>query len=315
MVSFAPDGPLASASSGDLLADRRYAWGQGALAERDFAAAADLFRQTIEIAPDWAPAHLALGDALAGQGDSGEAAAAWGQAARLDPSGVLGADLKIAALGAGQAPPAAPRDYVRALFDEYAPRFDAHLRGALAYRGPELLRAAIERACAEAGRAFAFDVCLDLGCGSGLMAEELRERVGALHGCDLSPRMIEIAHATGAYARLHAADIHDYLSEQGERSADLVVAADVFVYMGDLAAVFAQCARVTAPGGLFAFSVQRGEGADWSVGADLRYAHTSDYVERLAAAHGFRVMVLEAASTRKDAGRDVPGLVAVLARA
>lgn len=303
-----------SASSGDLLADRRYEWGAGALKERDFEGAADLFAQVIERAPEWAPAHLALGDALAGLGDRAGAQAAWAEAARLDPSGVLGADLKIAALGAANAPATAPREYVRALFDEYAPRFDAHLRGALAYRGPELLLAAIERACEATGREYWFDRCLDLGCGTGLMAAELWKRVDSMNGCDLSPMMIECAQLSGKYSHLHVADVVDYLAANGDDSSDLVVAADVFVYIGDLEPVFAQSARVIEPQGLLAFTVQRGEGADWAVGADMRYAHSRAYIERLAAAHGFKVVVLDEASTRKDAGRDVPGLVVVLSR-
>ena len=93
-----------SSSSGDLLADRRYEWGAGALKDRDFEGAADLFQQVIEIAPQWAAAYLSLGDALMGLGDPAGAQIAWGDAARLDPSGVLGAALKIAASGAGRAP-------------------------------------------------------------------------------------------------------------------------------------------------------------------------------------------------------------------
>lgn len=304
-----------SASSGDLLADRRYEWAAGALKERDFGAAADLFRQVVEIAPQWAPAHLGLGDSLAAGGDAQGAEAAWREAARLDPAGVLGAHLKIAAAGGAPAPPAPPRAYVRALFDEYAPRFEAHLRDALAYRGPELLMGAITRACAMAGRETRFDRALDLGCGSGLMAVELQTCADALEGCDLSPKMIEIARQTGKYARLRVADVVDYLSDEADGSADLVVAADVFVYLGDLGEVFAQCARVVRAGGFLAFTAQKGAGAGWSLGADLRYAHSGDYLRALAQAHGFAPSLIEDASTRRDAGRDVPGLVAVLARA
>ncbi|MFN3889382.1 MAG: class I SAM-dependent DNA methyltransferase [Beijerinckiaceae bacterium] len=303
-----------SASSGDLLADRRYQWGAGALKARDYAAAVDLFRQTIEIAPDWAPAHLSLGDALAGLGDAAGALAAWREAARLDHEDVLGAQMKIAAFGGSAAPPAAPREYVRALFDEYAPRFDSHLRDKLAYRGPELLLAAIERACAVTGREFWFDRALDLGCGTGLMAAELWKRVDSMNGCDLSPVMIEGALLSGKYSHVEVADAVDYLADQGDDSSDLVVAADVFVYIGDLEPLFAQAERVVEPGGLFAFTAQRAAGDGWAVGADLRYAHSRAYIERLSAAHGFAVIVLDETSTRKDAGRDVPGLVVVLSR-
>ena len=44
-----------SLSSGDLLADRRYAYAMAAAKEADHEAAADLLAQTLEIVPDWAP--------------------------------------------------------------------------------------------------------------------------------------------------------------------------------------------------------------------------------------------------------------------
>ena len=50
-------------SSGDLIADRRYAYAADALAEGDFVAAADLFAQAAEVAPRWAAAWFGLGQA------------------------------------------------------------------------------------------------------------------------------------------------------------------------------------------------------------------------------------------------------------
>lgn len=300
----------ANASSGDLIADRRYAWAMGAVAEGDLEAAVDLLRQTIEAAPAWAPAHAALGDALAKMGANADAALAYAQAAALDPQGVLGADLKRAALGADMAPAAAPAGYVRALFDEYAPRFEAHLREKLAYRGPEILMDALERV-----RAPRFARAVDLGCGSGLMARPLRACADHIAGVDLSPAMVELARRSGLYDRAETGDVTAFLSAQAPASCDLVIAADVFVYIGDLAPVFAAAARALRTGGLFAFTVQKGEGPDWALGADLRYVHTPAYLQRLAAEIGFQPALIEDASTRRDAGADVPGLVAVFARA
>ena len=90
-----------SASSGDLLADRRYEWGAGALKDRDFEGAADLFRQVIEIAPQWAPAHLSLGDALLGLGDPEGAQTAWGQAGAGEHSASIHSDWRKRAEGSG----------------------------------------------------------------------------------------------------------------------------------------------------------------------------------------------------------------------
>ena len=126
--------------------------------------------------------------------------------------------------------------------------------------------------------------------------------------------MIDFARLTGCYQRLVADDVSDFLAGEGEASQDLAIAADVLVYIGDLAPLFAHCARVMKAGGQFAFSTQRGGDADWMLGADLRYAHSGAYLRQLAHAHGFEVALLEEASTRKNAGADVPGLVCVMER-
>lgn len=301
-------------SSGDLIADRRYAYAADALAEGDFVAAADLFAQAAEVAPRWAAAWFGLGQARERLGRGAAATEAFAQARDCDAGDELGAGLHLARLG-GAAPAAPPAGYVRGLFDQYAGRFDKHLREDLAYRGPEVLRDALAAARAAQSLPLHFDRVLDLGCGTGLMGRALFPHFDSIHGVDLSPRMVEAARATGVYNQAEAGDLLDFLHGQGEDSADLVIAADVFVYLGDLDAVFRASARALESGGLFAFTVQRGEGADYAVGDDLRYRHTQAYLRRLANENGFVVLELHEASTRQDAGRDVPGLVAVLARA
>lgn len=301
-------------SSGDLLADRRYEWALGACADGDHVGACDLLEQTLERVPDWAPALVALGDSRAALQDLAAAIAAWEAGAKADPGGVHGAQLKLAAIGAAPAPIAAPEDYVRALFDAYSERFESHLVGALSYRGPQLLRAALERVCALRARPFAFARMIDLGCGTGLMAAALKDVAPHAMGVDLSPRMVEAAARTRLYDELHVGDGTAILRKEPAASADLVIAADVFVYSGDLGPVFEQAALVLKLRGLFAFSVQKAL-VDWALGADLRYSHSRTYLRALATRTGFEIETLEEASTRKDNGIDVPGLVCVLSRA
>jgi predicted TPR repeat methyltransferase len=231
----------------------------------------------------------------------------------LDRTGELGASLRLSTLG-GPAPATAPPAYVRALFDQYAAGFDDHLVAGLTYRGPERLIAAMECACATLDRAFEFNRAIDLGCGTGLMAAALKDHVRSIIGVDLSPRMIEVAKAAGFYDQLRIDDLEPFLATQPAASSDLMIAADVFVYVGDLDGIFAQCARVIEPGGVFAFTVQRADGAGWALGHDMRFFHSEDYLRTLAASHGFSTVEMEDLSSRKDAGVDVPGLVAVLAR-
>jgi predicted TPR repeat methyltransferase len=225
----------------------------------------------------------------------------------------LGADAQthgylLASLGGRAAPPRAPAAYVQQLFDAYAPQFDRHLVETLEYRVPELLAQLALRH----GRAI--DCALDLGCGTGLAAAPLkRAAVQRLHGVDLSPRMIEHAAGCGHYERLWQADLVEHLATSHERYA-LVVAADVFIYLGDLDAVFAGVRRVLKPGGLFCFSVeQAADGQAFELRASSRYAHSARYVRALAARHGLAERALEAATLRLDQRQPVAGLLGCLA--
>ena len=121
--------------------------------------------------------------------------------------------------------------YVARLFDDYAPRFERHLTSELGYRGPRILRDAVE-AVAPVRR---FRRALDLGCGSGLAGAAFRPIVESLAGVDLSPAMIEEARRTGVYDGLEVGDVAAFLAKQTSGEADLILAADVFVYLGDLA--------------------------------------------------------------------------------
>lgn len=291
-------------SSGDLLADRRYAYAVAAAQEGDHEAAADLFEQTLEIVPNWAPAWLALGDARLALADQDAAIAAWQKALAAQPDDQLGAKPRLARFGMIPALEAVGDAYIRALFDDYADRFDQHLREGLHYSGPETIMAALEQV-APAAR---FARVLDLGCGTGLMGEAIRSRADWLGGCDLSPAMVARAEAKGLYDWLDAAPL---LTALAQHKADLVLAADVLVYIGELAPIFAACAASLPPNGLFAFTVQKGEAAV-SLGADLRYAHSAQHITDWALASGFALAHLADCTTRLDRGVPVPGLVCVV---
>ncbi|MBB4042101.1 putative TPR repeat methyltransferase [Microvirga flocculans] len=301
-------------TSGDYLADRRYEYARAAFDERDFEAAADLARQVLELAPGFAAAHAMLGRSLAEMGRREEALEALRQALALEPGDELGVRIDLARLGALPPDEAMTDGYVRALFDDYAPKFDRHLTKSLAYRGPELIADALRRACSKRIRDYRFGPTLDLGCGTGLMAQALDGLCASIEGVDLSPRMLEKAARTKLYAALHESELVSFLSGRKDAEADLVVAADVFVYMAALDAVFREAHRVLGREGLFAFTVQAHEGADFILGRDARYAHSEAYLRALAERTGFSVAILEPVSTREDRGVPVPGFLAVLQR-
>ena len=305
---------LVFVSSGDVVADRRYEYGVMLGAAGDHAAAADLFAQALELVPGWAAGWFALGTARLAAEDRAGAAEAYRQVLRIDPADRFGAMLKLALIGEAPTPEVAPAAYVRDLFDQYAADFDVALVERLAYSVPWTIADRLER-LVPAGDGPAFARALDLGCGTGLAGEALRRRVGWLAGVDLSPAMIAAAGRKGIYDTLATGDLAEALA--GEAAGyDPVTAADVLIYLGDLAPVFAGVARVLDPGGIFAFSVQlhAGEpgGPGWVLGEDMRYHHSRRYLESLAAANGLAARLVEDAVCRCDRGLPVDGLVVFL---
>ncbi len=293
----------------DPLAERRYAYARAAAAEGDWPAAAEVLEQALERAPAWAPALFALAEARAKLGDHKSAALAYLATLAADPEDHHGAAAKLALLE-GRATEALPAAYIARVFDDYAPRFDEHLTGALGYRGPELITQALDYVAP--GRCFAR--ALDLGCGSGLAGAALRARVGELVGVDLSPQMVARARAGGAFDRLVVADLVGFLGLEREGAVDLAFAADALVYIGDLTLAFAAVAAALSPDGLFVFTVEAKAGDGYELGPGLRFRHSVSYLLASAAAASSRLLLILSASTRKEAANDVPGFLLVLQR-
>ncbi len=198
---------------------------------------------------------------------------------------------------------------MRALFDQYAPKFDKTLVKDLDYRGPEILLKAVWAARHAMKLPVHFKRAIDLGCGTGLAAREFESIVDEFIGIDLSPGMIERARATQLYAQLHVNDMWQALRGEPDASADLVMAADAVVYVPDLAPLLGEIARVLKSKALLAFTVETHDGEGVVLGAGLRYAHSADYLRDVITAAKLNVSAIAPASTRMEAGEPVPGLV------
>lgn len=200
-----------------------------------------------------------------------------------------------------------PASYVQSLFDDYAAEFQSHLVHALKYRAHEVL---LDPLC-QGDRQFAH--MLDLGCGTGLCARRLQQRVGCIDGVDLSAQMVAQAQASGLYRRVTQGDLLSALQQQAPMPVDLIVAADVFIYVGALDEVMAAARACIAQGGCFAFSVEQAPpGHDLRLQDNLRYAHSRQYIEQLAQVNGWRIDRLWEAPLREDQGRPVMGWYAHL---
>jgi predicted TPR repeat methyltransferase len=183
----------------------------------------------------------------------------------------------------------------------------------LEYRTPALLTAMLHD---RLGPQPALASALDLGCGTGLCAPMLRPMARRLAGVDLSQKMLDKAREGGLYDELACADIVTWL-EGRQAEWELVLAADVLVYFGELAPLFERAAQALRPGGRFAFSVEslgpdQDAGAGYAITASNRFAHAPDYVRACAAAAGFEVMETREAVLRKEHGQDVNGMLFLL---
>src|ERR1700704_3619178 len=301
-------------SSGDLVADRRLFFAGDLQLKGDLPPAADLLLQAIDLAPGFASAWFALGDIREQLGEREEAIAAFRKARGADPDDRHGASLRLMLLGADELSTMPPA-YVRALFDQYAPKFEKALVNDLGYRGPELLFKAVLAVRAAVRKPAFFKRAIDLGCGTGLAARAFAKEVDAFIGIDLSPRMIERARTTGLYAELEVAEMAQGLSNRPDASADLILAADAMVYLSDLAPLLREAARVLVPGGLLAFTVETHGGEGVILGEGLRYAHGAAYVRNSIAAGGLTLSRLDDLSARNEDNAPVPGLVVVAAKA
>ncbi len=298
-------------SSGDLLADRRADYARMLAEGGDFSGAAELMEQALEICPRWAAGWFRLAEFAEKAANGKAAAAALGRVLELAPDDPFGATLRLAVLGAGAVPVSPPSRYVEQLFDDYAQRFDTALVDRLDYSVPQKLAALVDEGVS-AGR---FGTVTDLGCGTGLFGERIRDRAGFLEGFDLSANMLTKAREKQVYDRLAQADlslspedcgVFDAACPTGR--ADLASAADVLMYLGDLTPVFVIAAKLVAAGGHFAFSVEdAGTEETYVLRPSLRYAHGEGYVRERAAEAGFAVLTSRQTVIRMDAGAPVTG--------
>jgi predicted TPR repeat methyltransferase len=207
------------------------------------------------------------------------------------------------------APAHIPSEPLKNLFDRYAETFDQHLRGKLQYTVPELIAEAV--AAVRGDDETRYDI-LDLGCGTGLCGMLLRPMARSLAGVDLSPAMIEKAKARGLYDRLGVGDLVATLNDN-PAAFDLLTAADVFLYLGDLNPAFEAAKVALRPGGLLAFTVEAGGGDRYHLHQKtMRYTHSEPYLKRLIAIHGLVEESFTEQTLRVEAEQPVRGFLVVV---
>jgi predicted TPR repeat methyltransferase len=245
---------------------------------------------------------------LAVLGHREEAAVLWSEWLDERPEDPIALHHQAACVGR---PPSRATDaYIQALFDDFASSFDAKL-AKLQYRAPALI---VDALIEQLGTDTEWGTVADLGCGTGLAGQLLRERASRLVGADLSQGMLDLARRRAVYDELAHTDLVTFL--RGEvGSFDVAVAADVLCYFGVLDEVITAASEALRPGGTIAFTVESiPDGSDdWSLALTGRYAHSPRYIATAMA--GFEHVAIEPCDLRLEAGLPVDGLLVVGRRA
>jgi len=229
----------------------------------------------------------------------------------------------------------ASNEFVSALFDDFADTFDAKLE-ALGYKVPGLVGEAADELLAISGQS-SYRSALDAGCGTGLAGRFLRPLVsGQLVGIDLSKKMLDLAAkctlSKGCGLKdENAADddgdkpLYDHLASLDLEMTtlkdldagvgfDIIVAADVFVYFGELSKLLSNFAKLADSSGehgaFLIFSCERieeEEGSMWKLQKSGRYAHSKSYVVNTAANAGWLLVGYDEITPRYEKGEAVKG--------
>lgn len=205
-------------------------------------------------------------------------------------------------------PARAPDQYIENLFDNYAFFFDKHLKDVLHYQAPKLLHDALCDITTPPKHGWNI---LDLGCGTGLSAQPFVPYAKTLIGVDLSQRMLKEAKQKEIYSDLHKTDLVEFL-QHSQQQFDLIIAADVFCYYGDLSELLQQAWQRLKPNGYCAFTVERTDHDDYTLQRNARYAHSQAYLDKLIESNPWTLKHFADISTRQQENNAVPGYLILL---
>jgi predicted TPR repeat methyltransferase len=245
------------------------------------------YDKAIELRPDFAGAYFNRGRALGDLGQLAEAAASFNKILELDPDDErYGARLQLARLGEEEIPDSTPKAYMKNFY-----RLKSRVWGGQSGAQDrwqqlwhQMVRETIE---CEIQREDKFDI-LDLGCGTGVLADFLSFYARRLDGVDISPDMLKRSAERGIYDNLLEEDLVQYL--QGTSySYGLVVAAAVLIHFADLETIFSLVWNRLNENGKFVFSLYQAAEKGVELNSFNMYAHSDQYIKQLAYRTGFRL--------------------------
>lgn len=269
------------------------------------------FKRALEINPNNIEALMFCGDALRKQGKLDAAAAAYKDILEIDSENAQ-AKFHLATVDNNATLDKPENDYIRRLFDDYSATFDEDI-AKVNYDVPKKLAEIARQYIASADNGQLS--IIDIGCGTGLSGVEFKEFAHYLKGIDISAGMIKAAMKRGIYNDLEENEILTALVKHQD-DTDIIVSADVFVYMGDLESVFLAVTSALKENGLFLFSVESHDGdEDFKLPVTARFTHSRKYIQELAKRRGLELLECNDTEIRTESGSSVTGLLVALKKA
>ncbi|MFI4955110.1 MAG: tetratricopeptide repeat protein [Gammaproteobacteria bacterium] len=210
-----------------------------------------------------------------------------------------------------QTPSKAPTEYIETLFDGYADHYDRHMQQQLRYSVPKQLFELFFRYAEHANVKQDYTL-IDLGCGTGLAGEYFKPICDTMVGIDLSTHMLRQASRKQIYTTLNQQDNVEYLLKL-KQDTDIIIAADVLGYYGDLNQLFSAVHQTLRVGGWFLFSIEAYAGEEkFHLQPHARFAHQPQYIESLAEQNGFSILAKQASTLRFQQEQPVNGYLYML---
>lgn len=216
---------------------------------------------------------------------------------------------RLAALTGEHQPDKAPGSYIQLLFDNYAENFDHELMDSLQYKVPEAI---YHLACRYLNEKIELKV-VDLGCGTGLAGRYFLSKATRLIGVDLSANMLKIAEKKHIYDELYEEEMTFALTRWKDE-IDLIIAADSFVYVGNMRELLTHAYQALQKDGSLIFTTESGYEQDFQLTETGRYLHHAEYIKRLAGEIGFEVLELIQVKLREQKGIPVNGYLVMLSK-
>ncbi|MBH67420.1 MAG: hypothetical protein CMM58_03620 [Rhodospirillaceae bacterium] len=261
----------------------------------------------IDLDPEYHDAFWCLAEANHGLGNNSEALKWYQRYLNIHPDDPQATHM-VAALGTGFKPLRASNKYIKEVFDNFAEEYDTQLIDDLEYKVPDLLYGLFNNA--EKPKKAAYSI-LDLGCGTGLMGSKFREVAHTLMGVDLSPEMLRVAREKRVYDQLVEAEINTFMHSHPSEF-DLIIAADVFCYIGDLSETFEAAAGALKLDGSILLTVESQRNRGFVLTESGRYAHKPAYIGKVAKTKGLQEVIGKKEVIRTEYGKPVEGYLLML---